>query len=106
MGQFWEWIGQASAPVGRLLNHHANECARIVIGTGTLGEAPHDHAIHKLAVVEAFPTSFLGVLIENPSDLSAHRGDRSDTFYVHLDRSGGLRDLLGALTTAAGDTFR
>jgi hypothetical protein len=47
-----------------------------------------------LAVVEAFPTSFLGVLIENPSGLSAHRGNRSDTFYVYLDRSGSLLNLL------------
>jgi hypothetical protein len=47
-----------------------------------------------LAAVEAFPTSFLGVLIENPSAISAHRGNRSDLFYVHLDQSGGLLNLL------------
>ena len=89
--------GQASAPVGRLLNQHANECARIVVDATNMGKAAHDHAIHELAVAEAFPTSFLGVLIENPSDLSSHRGNRSDTFYVHLDQSGGLLNLLQRL---------
>jgi hypothetical protein len=47
-----------------------------------------------LAVVEAFPTSFLGVLIENPSVLSPRRENRSDIFYFHLDQSDGLLDLL------------
>jgi hypothetical protein len=59
-----------------------------------LGRAAHDHAIHELAVVEAFPTSFLGVLIEKPSALSAQRGNRSDLFYVHVAQSGGLLTLL------------
>jgi hypothetical protein len=67
--------GQASAPVGQRLNQHANECARIVLDTGKLGKATHDHAIHELAVVEAFPTSFLGVLIEKPSELLTRRGN-------------------------------
>jgi hypothetical protein len=59
-----------------------------------VGNAAHHHAIHELAVVEAFPTSFLGVLIEKPSALSAQRGNRSDLFYVHLAQSGGLLNLL------------
>jgi hypothetical protein len=95
--EFWRLIGkpgQANTPFGRLLNHHTNECARIVLDTVTLTKAAHDHAIHELAVIEAFPTSFLGVLIENPSNLSARRGNRSDIFYVHLDQSGGLLNLL------------
>jgi len=86
--------GQASSPVGKRLNAHANACAKIVLELGLLGTAVHDHAINRLAIVEAFPSSFLGVLIENPAILTARRGDRSDKFFVHLNESGGLLELL------------
>jgi hypothetical protein len=84
--------GQASSPIGRRLNSHANACAKIVLKIGVVGDAMHDHAIHAYAIVEAFPTSFLGLLIENPINLQARRGDRSDNFYVA--QSGGLVNLL------------
>lgn len=54
----------------------------------------HAHAIHVAAIVEAFSSSFLGVLIENPASVLVHRRTRSDEFSRHLDRSGGLRRLL------------
>jgi hypothetical protein len=54
----------------------------------------HDHAIHPLAIVEAFPSSFLGLLIEDPAGLRARRRDRSDSFYVHLAQSSGLPVLI------------
>jgi hypothetical protein len=89
--------GQASAPIGKLLNHHANLCARAVLDGGVLGAAAHKTAIHDRAVVEAFPTSFAGVLIVEPDKLEARRGDRSDTFYKHLVASGGIESLIGHL---------
>jgi hypothetical protein len=49
--------GQSSTPVGRLLNSHANACAKAVLATGLVGNASHDHAIHATAIVEAFPSS-------------------------------------------------
>ena len=64
--QFQPFIGkpgQSSSPIGKLLNHHANICAKTVIGSGMLADATHKHAIHISAIAEAFPSSFLGVLI-------------------------------------------
>lgn len=50
--------GSSRSPIGRLLNHHTNEFARLLIDSGRLGGATHGHAIHRLALAEAFPTSF------------------------------------------------
>lgn len=86
--------GQSSAPVGKLLNLHANHCARIVLETGLLGEARHSVRIHRSAIVEAFPSSFLGVMIKEPKTLAVRRGDRSDRFFVHLTQSGALERLI------------
>jgi hypothetical protein len=82
--------GQASAPIGKLLNAHANSCAWIVLDRCDLANATHSIAIHERAVAEAFPSSFLGVMIENPTSLKARRGDRSDTFFQHLSAAGIL----------------
>jgi hypothetical protein len=85
--------GQASAPVGKTLNFHTNLCAKIVLETGLIGDSTHDHAIHKSAIVEAFPSSFLGLLIEKPKSPGIHRGNRSDKFYLDLAQSGGFPKL-------------
>ena len=89
--------GQSSSPVGKLLNSHANACTKIILETGMVRDAVHDHAIHKSGVVEAFPSSFLGVLIEEPERLSVNRASRSDNFYCYLARSGGLLKLVQRL---------
>jgi hypothetical protein len=86
--------GQSSSPVGKILNFHASECARILLATRKVGGAVHDHAIHSVAIVEAFPSSFLGVLIENPEELRVNRASRSDIFYRHLAQSGRLHALI------------
>jgi len=86
--------GQSSTPVGKLLNFHASECARILLAIRKVGDAAHDHAIHSAAIVEAFPSSFLGVLIEDPEDLRVNRASRSDIFYRHLAQSGRLHALV------------
>jgi hypothetical protein len=86
--------GQASAPVGKELNAHANACAKIILDLGLVSGSVHDHAIHPAAIVEAFPSSFLGVLIEDPKSLLARRSKRSDVFFVHLAEKGLLNSLI------------
>jgi hypothetical protein len=86
--------GQASALIGKLLNEHANRCAVAVLDNCDLGAARHTLAIHDRAVVEAFPRSFLGVMIEDPRALNARRGDRSDTFFQYLAEVGMLHRLV------------
>jgi DNA-binding ferritin-like protein (Dps family) len=53
-----------------------------------MGLARHSVAIHDKAIVEAFPSSFLGVMIEEPGALVVERSDRSDTFFQHLASIG------------------
>ena len=92
--QFIGKPGQASTPIGRLLNSHANSCAKAILDMRVVGKATHAHAIHACSIVEAFPSSFLGMLISNPLALQVHRRTRSDTFYVHLAQSDALLSLL------------
>lgn len=86
--------GQSSAPIGKLLNEHANDCVRHLVACCDVQDARHDAAIDKKALVEAFPSSFLGLMIDDPAHLAARRGDRSDTFFQHLAASGGLHALV------------
>ncbi len=86
--------GQSSAPVGKLLNLHANACVRHVVTHADLHPARHGVAIDEKALVEAFPSSFLGMMIADPARLAARRGDRSDTFFQHLVAQGVLAALL------------
>jgi len=86
--------GQASAPVGKLLNEHANACVRHVFGSCYVENARHEIAIDQKAVVEAFPSSFLGLMICDPARVAARRGDRSDVFFQHLLLNGRLQALL------------
>lgn len=82
--------GQSSTPLGKTLNHHANACVRHVLDHADLADAQHAVAIDAKAVVEAFPSSFLGLMINDPAALAARRGDRSDIFFRHLAANGGL----------------
>jgi hypothetical protein len=86
--------GQASTPVGKLLNEHASLNVAAVLTHCELGLARHQVAIHEKAVVEAFPSSFLGVMIEAPKALNTRRSDRSDIFFEHLARAGVLQRLV------------
>lgn len=86
--------GQSSAPVGKLLNHHANECVRHLVTHCELQSAEHRVPIDEKALVEAFPSSFLGMMIEEPARLAARRGNRSDIFFQHLAATGVLRALV------------
>lgn len=85
---------QASTPGGKQLNAAANEAAKLVLSLGNLGPARHAKAIHKSAIVEAFPTSYLGVLIDDPGALGQGRAGKSDRFYEKLAVDGTLDHLL------------
>jgi predicted RNase H-like nuclease len=89
--------GQSSTPVGKQLNRHANECAKVVLRLGEVFPAAHRAAIHAKAIVEAFPSSFLGLMIAEPQLLDTQRGNRSDIFYAHLARTGVLTRLISDL---------
>lgn len=89
--------GQSSAPVGRALNHHANLCAQVLLDACEVGPAAHPQAIHQRAIVEAFPSSYLGMLLTEPKTVSAARKDRSDVFFAALAADGTLPRLLAYL---------
>ena len=90
--------GSSGSPVGRLLNAAASTCATIVRDTGRVAAARHPEAIDAAAIVEAFPSSYLGLMIEAPTKaLAVRRGDRSDVFYEHLAGNGRLAALVAHL---------
>lgn len=86
--------GQSSTPVGKALNFHANACADVVLRHAHIADASHVVRISQKAIAEAFPSSFLGLMINNPSILNATRGNRSDTFFCHAVESEILDKLL------------
>ncbi len=89
--------GQANAPVGKSLNAAANDCVGVVLRGCDLAPATHVVRIDDRAVVEAFPSAFLGVMLPDPSVLAAVRANRSDVFYRHLAELGALDGLLARL---------
>jgi hypothetical protein len=89
--------GASSAPVGKCLNAHANACARAVLQHCDLAPATHATRIDDRAVVEAFPSSFLGVMIDNPSTLVARRHNRSDRFFLRWCERSTFDRLIGHL---------
>jgi hypothetical protein len=89
--------GQSSAPIGKLLNAHANDCVRHLVACCDVQDARHAVAIDQKSLVEAFPSSFLGLMIDDPTHLAARRGDRSDTFFQHLAATGGFHALMECL---------
>ncbi len=89
--------GQSNVPVGIALNEAANDCARSVLAHTHLRAATHDIAIDDRAIAEAFPSSFLGVMIADPANITVVRNNRSDLFYEHLDQTGILVRLMAHL---------
>ena len=94
--------GQANAPVGKSLNAAANDCVGVVLRGCDLAPAAHAVRIDDRAVVEAFPSAFLGVMLPDPTVLAAVRADRSDVFYRHLAELGALYSLLAHLLPGRG----
>ncbi len=74
--------GQSSSPNGRKLNTEANKTAEFVRRRCRVSRARHAVRIDEFAIVEAFPTTFLGAMIQDPPP--PHRGERSDAYFVHL----------------------
>jgi hypothetical protein len=74
--------GQSSSGNGKKLNAAANQIARLVVNAGQLGLAGHSARIHERAIVEAFPTTFLGVMLDEGS--VPNHGGRSDIYFQHL----------------------
>lgn len=98
--RLWKRIGkpgQSSSPNGIKLNAAANKCALTVQQLNLLAPAPHTQKIAAEAIVEAFPSSFLGLLLNNPDNVIVERGSRSDRYYVHLAETGVLDQLIARL---------
>ena len=88
--------GQSSSPNGRKLNEQANLSARLVKRVCCVEQAVHAVQIDPQTIVEAFPTTFLGVMIDRPEKL--HRPKlRSDRYFVHLASGQHLDRLLAYL---------
>ncbi len=87
--------GGSNSPVGLALHRQTNVCVAAVLAQASVGSATHQPAIHGRAVVEAFPSSFLGLMIDDPKALVTRRGDRSDVYYRRLAEDGGLEGLVG-----------
>ena len=91
--------GQSSSPNGKKLNNQANSWANLVTKR-TIHKATHCWPIHDKRIVEAFPTTFLGVMIATPEKV-AQSGKRSDRYFRHLAGDQDLdkfRRLLGCHT--------
>lgn len=91
--------GQSSTPVGRALNNATNECVRSVL-RHPLAPASHVGAVHRLAVAEAFPSSYMGTMLDGPDWPVVQRGDRSDVYFQLLAAQGRLDQLLALLLPA------
>ena len=75
--------GQSSSPNGKKLHVQANKTATFVKRCCRVREAKHGVQIDDRAIVEAFPTTFLGGMIECPAQLKRPKS-RSDRYFAHL----------------------
>lgn len=78
--------GQTNSPNGRLLNRAASRYARDLLELAEVAAATHAGAIHPQAIVEAFPTSFLGCMLE--AGFREPRRARSDSYFLKLTGDG------------------
>ena len=89
--------GQSNSPVGVRLNEEANTCVKIVLSIADVALSSSRIRIDRRCVVEAFPSSFLGLMIANPEGVGAVRKNRSDKFFEILNNDGTLLRLLSHL---------
>ena len=87
--------GQSSAPIGKLLNEHTNSCVQAALPR--VGLAQHAGAIHRKAVVEAFPNSFIGLMLHQPEAHSGQTTYPTAVYLVYLAGDGTLDRLLSLL---------
>ncbi len=85
--------GQSSSPNGEKLNEQANLAARVLEESCRVIEATHAVPVHDKAIVEAFPTSFLGVTLDEPQKKKPY----SDTFFKQASSSNLWDELLRQL---------
>lgn len=97
--------GQSSTPVGRALNNATNDCVRSVL-RHHVAPASHAGAVHRLAVVEAFPSSFMGVMLDGPDWPVVQRSNRSDVYFERLAGEGRLAELAALLLPCRRGTQR
>ena len=95
--------GQSNSPNGKRLNEQANISANIVKQHCKISESGHATRIDEKAVVEAFPTTFLGVM-EAPLELNSP-GKKSDRFlitWLKMEVSNGCESCLAASRDGKG----
>jgi hypothetical protein len=92
--------GQSNSPNGLKLNGATNAFVKTALRMGCIAEARYSAVVHPRAVAEAFPTSFLGVMLAQ--GFREPRKARSDSYFERLttdprgDRLAGLvKSLLG-----------
>jgi hypothetical protein len=88
--------GQSSTPVGRALNNATNDCVRSVL-RHHVAPASHAGAVHRRAVAEAFPSSFMGVMLDGPDWPEVTRGNRSDVYFQRMAAEGRFAELMAQL---------
>jgi hypothetical protein len=89
--------GQSSSQTGKLLNNATNQAVRCLLEINCLATACHDKAIHEFAIVEAFPSSFMGLLLPEASIIAGKRSGKSDRYFKALTCGGGFAKLLQRL---------
>ena len=88
--------GQSNSPNGEKLNEQANLTARFVKEHFCIARANAAVRIDRHAIIEAFPTTFLGVMVDRPEALKSSE-KRSDQYFAHLAGEGRLDRLLKGL---------
>jgi hypothetical protein len=89
--------GQSNSPVGIRLNEEANNCVKSVLSVADVASSSSRIRIAERSVLEAFPSSYLGLMIADPESLGAVRRNRSDKFFEALSDDGTLISLLSHL---------
>ncbi len=82
--------GACNTPSGRLLNRATNEALADLCSLARMAPAAHRDGIHPNALGEAFPNSFMGVMLPDGHGLAKGREGKSDRYYEALCASGGF----------------
>lgn len=76
---------QSNSPVGRKLNCATNVAVKEVLNRTCLARASHAAAVHEFAVVEAFPSTYMGLMLPEGHELNGGpRGKKSDRYFEKL----------------------
>ena len=89
--------GQSNAPVGRKLNTATNEAALCVLELNILADANHSKRILDKAILEAFPSSFMGLMLPVAAELNGRRNKKSDRYFEALSADKKFNRLLECL---------